>query len=295
MLDSREFDKIFQMIKVGMLSPSQKLGPNELTPIHYACKYGQLNHVKQFATDYRQHFNKTINGQYSPLHCASEHGCLEVVQFLTEERLFNETVITTDCTTNPLHLASEAGHLDIVAYLCQHTKISPLLSDSSGNTPLHKACEGNKLNVVKYFIDSEKVDPNTKNSCTHQNPLHIAAKNGHMAIVQYLIEECHCDPSCVDSIGRTPVYLAVWNGRMDVVKYLTLEANCDITCTTTGEDTYDGGPVASGKTLLHAASLCGHSNILRYLVEEKQCVLTARLLVDSGGHLGKYFPIHSAE
>ena len=276
------------MIQSGKVSPAQPLGSDRLTIIHYICQLGKLHLLKEIASTHPESIVHTVLSQYSLLHCACKHGQICIVQYLIDNGLYDETVLTTDGDSSPLHLAVEGGQLSVVAYLIEQSICHPVLVDKDGNTPIQASCLHGQFDIVKYLEKTGKYDPNVVNCHTQQTPLHVAAKKGHVNIVQYLVEEGKFDPSCIDDVGRTPLYLAVWNGRFKTVQYLASKSEGELLATTTREDMLDdGSPVAAGKTPLHAACLRGHFDIVQYLVEECHCNLTCS---DAKGNL----PLHSA-
>ena len=232
---------------------------------------------------------QTVLYQYSLLHCACEHGQVCIVQYLIDNGLYDEMILTMDGASSPLHLAVEAGHLGTVNYLLDHSPCNPMLVDEGGDYIIHTACQDGNFDMVKCITKTGKYDQNIVNSHTRQTPLHIAARQGHLNIVQYLVEETKSDPACVDDVGRTPLYLAVWNGRVKTVQYLaSIFKSEQLTITTREKDVLDdGSPVAAGKTPLHAACLLGHYDIVCYLVEKCHYSITCS---DVMGNL----PLHSA-
>ena len=287
-LELEDSTSIFEMIQSGKVSPAQPLGSDRLTIIHYICQLGKLQLLKDIASTHPESIVHTVLSQYSLLHCACKHGQVCIVQYLIDNGLYDETVLTTDGDSSPLHLAVEEGQLSVVVYLIEHSVCHPMLVDKDGNTPIHASCLHGQFDIVKYLEKTGKYDPNVVNCHTQQTPLHVAAKKGHVNIVQYLVEEGKFDPSCVDDVGGTPLYLAVWDGRFKTVQYLASKSKGELLAITTGEDMDDDGSlVAAGKTPLHAACLHGYFDIVQYLVEECHCNLTCG---DAKGNL----PLHSA-
>ena len=285
-IESKDSNTILVTFKSGTFSPAQPIGTDQLSLLHYLCQYGKLDVLKSIACTHPECFLQAVLCQYSLLHCACKHGQVSIVQYLIDNGLYNEAILTTDGASNPLHLAVEAGHLDTLKYLLAYCPCNPMLIDNDGDYLIHTACLHGRLDIVQYL--AKTCDPNIENRSTKQTPLHVAAKQGHSSIVQYLVEETTSYPSRVDDVGRSPLYLAVWNGRITTVQYLASRFKGEQLTVTTKEDVLDdGSSVAAGKTLLHAACLRGHYNIVCYLVEECHYNFTCS---DVRGNL----PLHSA-
>ena len=287
-LESGNSDTILAIVRSGQFSPAQPLGTDNLTLLHYLCQHGKLVALKKIAFTHPECIIQTVLCQYSLLHCACKHGQVCIVQYLIDNGLYDETMMTMDGASSPLHLAVKSGHLGTVNYLLDHSPCYPMLVDEGGDYLIHTACQEGNFDMVKCLAKTDIYDRNIMNCHTRQTPLHVAASQGHLNIVQYLVEETKSDPVCVDNVGRTPLYLAVWNGRVKTVQYLASILKGEQLTITTREDVLDdGSSVAAGKTPLHAACLRGHYNIVCYLVEECHYSIT---FSDEKGNL----PLHSA-
>ena len=286
-LESGNSDTNPAIVKSGRFSPAQPLGTDKLTVLLNVCQHGKLEVLKEIASTHPECMIQAVLCQYSLLHCACNHDQVYIIQYLIDNGLYDETILIADEASSPLHLAVKAGHLATVNYLLEHSPCNPMLVDKDGDCLMHTACVDGHLHIVKYLAKTGKYDENIVNCHTRQTPLHVAAKQGHLNIVQYLVEETKSDPSCVDDVGRTALYLAVWSGRINIVQYLSSKIGEQFTVTTKEDVLDNGSSVAAGKTPLHAACLCGHYDIVCYLVEECHYNITCS---DVKGNL----PLHSA-
>ena len=210
---------------------------------HNVCNVYETDVLLYLASEQKQHqsfkhilqsFSKKTNAIYkktdalgnTALHIASQHGCLETVQYnILDEINFpsnHRNINNQTC----LHLASQYGQLSLVNYLTENNKCDPLSADSQGSTPLHYAAQTGCLSVVKYFIEEVKVSTEIKDVLIN-TPLHLASTKGHKEIVEYLVSNsskllvCNID-------GNTPLHLACRDGHYEVFKILLTTTKYDI-------------------------------------------------------------------
>ena len=114
----------------------------------------------------------------TPLHLASLHGNMNVIQYLTKELgcdpvgkkckflIFPNFSMQTYKNTNrlsekhclPLHLACYSGHLCVVKYFIDELKCKPTIPGEFRSTPLHYACGGGQLNIIQYLVTEKGCD-----------------------------------------------------------------------------------------------------------------------------------------
>ena len=183
-----------------------------------------------------------------------------------------------------MHYACLNGHLNITKYLITEDKCDPYCTTNRGLIPLHCACQNGHLEVVKYLITEHKCSPEY-GDVDGYTPLHSATSTGHLAIVKYLISQHNCNPQCCDIKGITALHVACFNGHLHVAKYLIQEQNCPcdpksrIDATTLKELGFTQQmlrifePFLLCKDIipLHCASLGGHLDIVKYLIEVCNC------------------------
>ena len=170
------------------------------TPLHLACKSGDLSLVNLFLR-----VSKKLNLIGKNVQITEGSKCL------LESK--------DDSEQTPLFVAVKHGHLEVVKILCKENKELADQKDYSWNTPLHIAAKCGKFDIVKELvIGDSKVEVNALN---HANltALDHAADAGHLEICEFLIDEgSEIDPK--DLVNMTPLLLAAKNGHKRVLKML---------------------------------------------------------------------------
>ena len=113
---------------------------------------GSIKAIKYYYNQNPENLTKKCKNMRnnSPLHLASLHGHLELVQFLASKGVEIDVVNSFNAT--PLILASLQGHHHIIKYLIENgAKINHQNND--GNTPLHRAIMKNKIEAVKVLAE----------------------------------------------------------------------------------------------------------------------------------------------
>ena len=119
---------------------------------------------------------------YSPLHYASMHGNLLILQLLFQSPINQNE--PNESSETPLHIASYHGHSDVVNYFLK-LQLDYNASTKYGDTPLHYAVEQGQIRVVELLlsnavtkginVNAQAVDGNT--------PLQLACMLGKEDIV----------------------------------------------------------------------------------------------------------------
>ena len=279
-LERADFDTALQLIPAS--TPSLvRVGPNRLTPLHYACQHGRLDIIRSLVIKYSHDVKLLGEGTCSPLHITTKHDQLESAKFLVDNKLFSKAAVNACGTNTPLHIAAEEGHINMVALLTAENIScnNPSVADSNGNTPLHTAAKHGHLSVVDFLVKNAHFDPTIRNHRNGRIPLHLAAEQGQLDIVKYFIEKQLCDPSCPDEEGNTPLHFAAGSGKPQVVEYLIAEKKCDPMWRT-----------KNGKTPLHCSSQNGHLEVVKYLTEDTRC---DPMILESDSQY-QWYPLHFA-
>ena len=280
-LQSGDFDTALQLLS-GLANHPVTVGPDQFTPLHYACKHDRLDILKklisQYGYDVQQH-------TLTLLQVAIENGCTDIIAYILGR---NTKPFLKVGVTNPLHLAVDVGNLDVVKMLVESNILRSSAEDQEGNTPLHHAALHGHLSVAVYLanVANHHVSPKNKRG---ETPLHLAAKQGHFAMLKFLVDEKGCDPTSSYGVANTtPLHLACKFGSIDIVKYLSSEKSCNLECKTYfSSKKRRSKSIITGRTPLHYASYSGHLQTVSYLVKEQSC---NPLCADDHG----FTPIHLA-
>ncbi|KAF3820423.1 hypothetical protein GH733_015932 [Mirounga leonina] len=161
-----------------------------------------------------------------------------------------------------LQVAAYLGQVELVRLLLQ-ARAGADLPDEEGNTALHYAALGNQPEAARLLLSSG-CGANALNS-TRSAALHVAVQRGFLEVVRVLCER-GCDVNLPDGHADTPLHCAIsaGAGASGIVEVLTEVPGIDVTATN-----------SQGFTLLHHASLKGHTLAVRRILAR------ARQLVDA--------------
>ncbi|VDL77066.1 unnamed protein product [Nippostrongylus brasiliensis] len=181
------------------------------------------------------------------------HRAIRERDFESAKLLLEKAPILREMTSNngesPAHLAVAFEEERLVQLLLsgrlKHVKKAAMLSVTRGNNTI-------ALWLLKSFGKDLASLPNNYGII----PLHVAASQGNL---EFIKRATKCDPKSVetrDTFGCTPCAYAVQGGSLDTVRYLLETAHAEIGCVSN-----------KGQSLLHIASLCGHDDIVRWLLK----------------------------
>ncbi|XP_055275332.1 E3 ubiquitin-protein ligase MIB2 isoform X3 [Moschus berezovskii] len=173
-----------------------------------------------------------------------------------------EQVDTKNQGRTALQMAAYLGQVELVRLLLQ-AQAGVDLPDEEGNTALHYAALGNQPEAARVLLSSG-CGANALNS-TRSSALHVAVQRGFLEVVKVLCER-GCDVNLPDAHADTPLHCAIsaGTGASGIVEVLTEVPGIDVTATN-----------SQGFTLLHHASLKGHTLAVRRILAR------ARQLVDA--------------
>ncbi|XP_036855491.1 E3 ubiquitin-protein ligase MIB2 isoform X2 [Manis javanica] len=173
-----------------------------------------------------------------------------------------EQVDTKNQGRTALQVAAYLGQVELVQLLLR-ARAGADLPDEEGNTALHYAALGNQPEAARVLLSSG-CGANALNS-TRNAALHVAVQRGFLEVVRVLCEH-GCDVNLPDAHADTPLHCAIsaGTGASGIVEVLTEVPGIDVTATN-----------SQGFTLLHHASLKGHTLAVRRILAR------ARQLVDA--------------
>ncbi|XP_047580300.1 E3 ubiquitin-protein ligase MIB2 isoform X3 [Lutra lutra] len=173
-----------------------------------------------------------------------------------------EQVDTKNQGRTALQVAAYLGQVELVRLLLQ-ARAAVDLPDDEGNTALHYAALGNQPEAARLLLSSG-CGADALNGA-RSAALHVAVQRGFLEVVRVLCER-GCDVNLPDAHANTPLHCAisVGAGASGIVEVLTEVPGIDVTATN-----------SQGFTLLHHASLKGHTLAVRRILAR------ARQLVDA--------------
>lgn len=176
-----------------------------MTPIAYACKYGQVDAVKALI-EFKAKPNVGVGAaRMTPLMWAAAYGHLPLVQYLLDEA--KARVLGKDkFKRTALTMAVRNGHTKIASLLLQRGSEWDH-PDSSMNTPLHYAAAYGWLDCIELLLKAG-ADVNSQNSWKI-SPINIAMLKNHHGCVKRFLEEPNVDVNGKDDKGRTLIMLAL--------------------------------------------------------------------------------------
>jgi len=224
-------------------------GLQNWTPLRYAAFYG---HVELCRLLLKKGANPNTISSGDPILVESAgQGNLEVVTLLVENNAIIDAVNSDDWTA--LHKASYNGHIAVVAYLLDHGA-DIHHTNNMGQTTILLAARRGFAELVQFLIDkgADLHRPSTNN----WTPLHLSYD---FAEATRVLMENGADANRVMR-HYTPLYLAASENYIETVKVL-LSFNPDL------EIEYDGDDDQMGYTALTIATVNGHTDVIRLLLE----------------------------
>ena len=260
-----EKDKVMLLLITKLKCDPNIKGRYNRSPLHVACKKGNLNLVRTLIHDYHADLsNRDIFGN-TPFTLAIENERNEVMLVLISEFGCDPTNIKSKIGVS-LHVACKKGNLSLVRTLiCDyHADLND--KDSSGKTPFTLALKYERDEVMLVLISEFGCDPTNIKDGYGVSPLHVACKKGNLSLVRTLIHDYHADLNDKDSFVETPFILALKNERDEVMLVLISEFGCD---PTNIKDGYGVSP-------LHVACKKGNLSLVRTLIHDYHADLSNR-------------------
>jgi len=289
-----DLKSIKHMVMKGYYDPSQQ-NEHGNTALHCAAQSGHLPLVKYFIEILRFNVYQKNRQDQSLLHLASISCCTQLVKYLLSMSCF-DLYDKDRFNAVPLHYACGLGNYEISKILIEKMTESIGLKKMLVQTslyqanqlfnPFHIAIGRGQANIVHYFIS--ELDHNCSNdefslmlSVKHSQVLqfllhtqNFSSDAKHLAFFMAVNTVCvdavnfinvahHCKLPDHVSMQNLPLHLAVKHGDLEKIEYIAKTAKVDWNEVTIGR-----------RTLLHHACLEGHLHIVKYLLEEKNVLIS---------------------
>ncbi|XP_065151103.1 transient receptor potential cation channel subfamily A member 1b [Paramisgurnus dabryanus] len=212
-------DTVLQSNAVREMLPDEDV--EGCTPLHYACKLGIHDSVKNMLC-LNISLGQKSREKKSALHFAAEYGrintCQRLLETLTDSKMLNEA---DDKGLTPLHLASKGGHAQVVDLLLRRGAL--FQSDYKGWSCLHHAAAEGYTQTMKILLAAnlKLVDMTNEEGDT---ALHVAAKAGHVGAVKMLLDRGA--EITLNNADSSFLHEAVRNERKDVVNATIEHERC---------------------------------------------------------------------
>ena len=229
--DMTDFEPYFdQFIESNLFFTCVSLEDKDVDGMMDLCKRGNLKLLAPLIQRSKDK-NPGDKDKYTILHCATEHGHLNIVQYLLP--LLKNKLPKTGLRTlsngftvrseTPLHLATRNGHLSIIEFMVPHLNgdINPARGD--GMTVLHVAAIYGHINIVTFYtsnLDNPNPGMISNDEFRGRTPLHHAAQQGHLEVVKHLCNLLQNKNPSDDNARSTPLHWAANYGHINIEKYL---------------------------------------------------------------------------
>ena len=163
-------------------------------------------------------------GGCTALHIASQHGFIDIVKLLINQKDIDKEAIDIEYMATPLLWAVWSGKLEVTKFLIKNG-CNVKARDSYGANSLVIAVIYGHLKIVEYISDSELIPIKSLNSRFETNtctchPLIVAVFVGDLKMVQWLFTQTEVLKEPQDDNGETPLFFAVKNNHSKIVEFL---------------------------------------------------------------------------
>jgi ankyrin repeat protein len=186
------------------------------------------------------------------MHIAVQSGALRVLDQL-------ETMVDVNMRNarreHALHFAVATGNADVARRLLRMAAVDPNARQADGCTPLLFAVLYRRPEIARMLLQDERVRANEGDD-VGRTPLIKSCIQNDAEMTRLLLSCDRVDPNAHTELKSYPMHFCAANGHADMARLL-FSAGADARAQN-----------GDGMQPIHVASLCGHTGVLRCLVEE---------------------------
>ena len=200
----------------ALVKPQQKRMDGKETTLALACGRGYHRDVEKELAEAGEEVGITVRDAmgWTPLHWASQHGNVEIIELLLKHQCTPVNAAGTDGRT-ALYVACQNSHENVALALLERGTTDK--ADLNGMTALDMAAARGLCGVVQGILRGKPVSAAAPWS--RWTPLHWAAQGGRRQVVRQLVQH-GLEADAIAQGGLTPLHIASFLGHLDVVKEL---------------------------------------------------------------------------
>jgi len=184
-------------------------------PLHYASMHGYVELVQALIDAAPDTVNFRDQDSFTPLIHAIVRSQLPCVQILLARGADMSRIGPGEHI--PLNLCCQYASLEIMELLLQRS--GELLPDAEGLYPQHLVARSGKTPQMLQLLRKYGADLNQPDKLYQWTPLFHAASEGHVECLKTLLE-CGVDVDIIDEKGLSAMYYATWEGHLECMKLL---------------------------------------------------------------------------
>ncbi|KAG6179494.1 anaphase-promoting complex subunit Apc3 [Claviceps purpurea] len=185
-------------------------------PLHYASLHGRLDMLEALLKENSATINLIDHDNFTPLIHAIIHCRLDCIERLLARSARIDPVSDSDHA--PLNLACEHGSEAVVELLLRHG--AKILPDAEGLYPQHLVARSGRTSQLLLLLKKFGADLNQIDKLYGWTPLVHAASEGNVDCLQALLK-MDVDVNILDEKGLPAMYYAAWEGHLECMKLLT--------------------------------------------------------------------------
>ena len=255
----------FVELMIGSCIDLEMRNPNESPPLHFACRYGQIEMV-QLLIKHIPRLDETIKTKQGEtiFHFAVNNSDPQVPKLILD--MFRFENLRDENGWTILHEAVAYGAKETIEFLIESRhklKINIGERTNCGGTILHNACRNRDIEIVDLVLkalEQTKSDINldTQNNA-QETPLHYACVNKTSNVAINLLNRF---PNKINVLGRYGMHVLHYTcqkGNLELLKYIVGNPDFDIDFNVVDE---------SGCTPLHHACSLEKFEVVKFLLQK---------------------------